>query len=82
MYLCEAGNGFNLSFLFPNQILIFFLFPNQILIFLYTEAAPALKKWGGQEKFFSTPPIFYESHAHLVKEEPLYCFYKKFTNIT
>ena len=61
MYLCEAGNGFNLSFLFLNQI----------LIFLYTEAAPALKKWGGQEKFFSTPPICYESHAYLVKEEPL-----------
>ena len=35
------------------------------------EAAPALKKWGGQEKFFRTTPIFHESHAHLEKEEPL-----------
>ena len=34
------------------------------------EAAPALKKWGGQEKFFRTTPIFHESHAHLEKEEP------------
>ena len=36
-----------------------------------SEAAPALKKWGGQENFLRTTPIFHESHAHLEKEEPL-----------
>ena len=47
---------------------------------ILSEAAPALNKWGGQEEFLRTTPIFYESHAHLEKEEPLQGFYHAKSN--